>query len=739
MRNFSKLMTGLVFLAGCNGGNNQDPMTLNWKQGDSWHLATSYRAVNSMTEENTVSLDGNAADVFEETWSDDVVWSYEVVDSNFKPSSDDDLYRFATKKDGSIAKLTVIRAWADASLNIDEQLLESDPVVYLVFRAKRNRLAGIVTFMSVEGDRTEQAYSSEELDRSWSSLSQANLSLAPSYLAPFGFTTDSEERVLENGSSMNTVNVDTNTVDVVFNDELGGGPVATRYEEGSPWPSWTVSDNMEARLLTDDEIAHMRSSRPFLTVDPPEDYDFRAALRTSIDVDSALSLSEEEITGEGWSASVPDAYQPWNGSWWRQSEGALVFGYNGRETYSDEIKSIIDPLKTTLDNLSKELRDMEDGEEKQAKVDEYRTKQNELVEKLIEFYGGLLEGFDGGKITIADGKISHSEDDWSYDLDELSPMDKMALKLYTEGETYPNPFYIQAWELLNHYSPAGGSWWGHCNGWAGAAILTNEPTESINYEISGQDVEFTTADIKWLLSETHYSTYSHFYGGRYYKEGDDVSDLSPAAFHKIVSFYIKEQQVPLVFDTTATEEVWNFPFYAADIAISETTSEDNQGLNVNTATHEELVELPGIGDALAWRIIEYRENYGTYQAVSDLASVRGIGDATVSGLADLVRVTPAEREFDVSAVVHFATDNVNESHVDNGTPGAHGFKKTWGYTLVTDANGLVLRGTWDDDTNHPDFAWVPYNNPTSAATGGSENPYLAYGSVLSVIGEEFVR
>jgi competence ComEA-like helix-hairpin-helix protein len=739
MRNFSKLMIGLVSLAACNGGNGQDPVSLEWKQGDSWHLATTYRSVNNMTEEAPVALDGNAADVFEESWSDDVVWSYEVIESNFKPSTDDELYTFAAKKDGSIAKLTVIRAHADASLNDDDQLLESDPVVYLVFRAKRNRLAGIVTFMNIDGERVEQAYSSKELDRSWSSLSQSNLSLAPSYLAPFGFHNEDEERVLENGSTMNTVSVDNRTVDVVFNDELGGGPVATRYEEGGSWPTWTVTDNMESRLMTDDEVAKMRSARPFLSIDPPADYDFRAALRAAIDIDTAFSLTETEIAANGWSESVPTDYQPWNGSWWRQSEGALVFGYNGRKTYSGEIKSDIDPLKTALDKLSKDLRDMEDGEEKQAKVDEYRSKQDELVEKLVDFYGNLLEDFDGGKIAIADGKISHSEDSWSYDLDELSPMDKMALKLYTDGQTSPNPFYMQAWELLNHYSPAGGSWWGHCNGWAGAAILTHEPTESVTSDIDGQSVEFSTADIKGLLTETHYSTYAHFYGSRYYKEGDDVADLSPAAFHKIVSFYIQQQRVPLVFDTTATDEVWNFPFYAADITMNETTTGDNAGVNVNTAPLEVLVTLPGIGDTLGQRIIDYRESYGTFQSIDELAYVYGIGQGTVSGLYDLVRISPAEREFDVSAVIHFATDGVNETHVDNGSPESRGFTKTWGYTLFTDENGLVLRGDWDDDKNHPDFAWVPYNNPTSRATGGSENPYLAYGNLLSVIGEDFIR
>ena len=155
-----------------------------------------------------------------------------------------------------------------------------------------------------------------------------------------------------------------------------------------------------------------------------------------------MRLDDAELAGEGWSASVPTAYQPWNGSWWPQSKGDLVFGYDNCDSYSDLLKEDIDPLKKELDKLSAEIRDMEDGEEKQAKVDEYRTKQDELVTKLVDFYGDFLEQLDGGQISIADGVVSHVDDGWSYDLDELSPMDKMALKLYADGQTYPNPFYI---------------------------------------------------------------------------------------------------------------------------------------------------------------------------------------------------------------------------------------------------------------------------------------------------------
>jgi competence ComEA-like helix-hairpin-helix protein len=63
-------------------------------------------------------------------------------------------------------------------------------------------------------------------------------------------------------------------------------------------------------------------------------------------------------------------------------------------------------------------------------------------------------------------------------------------------------------------------------------------------------------------------------------------------------------------------------------------------LDVNRATADELAGLPGIGPALARRVVEWRQEHGPFAAVDDLVKVPGIGPATVERLRPRVRATP---------------------------------------------------------------------------------------------------
>lgn len=57
-------------------------------------------------------------------------------------------------------------------------------------------------------------------------------------------------------------------------------------------------------------------------------------------------------------------------------------------------------------------------------------------------------------------------------------------------------------------------------------------------------------------------------------------------------------------------------------------------ININTADESELDRLPGIGPAMAKRIVEYRQTNGNFQTIEDIKNVRGIGEAKFNKMQD---------------------------------------------------------------------------------------------------------
>ena len=84
-------------------------------------------------------------------------------------------------------------------------------------------------------------------------------------------------------------------------------------------------------------------------------------------------------------------------------------------------------------------------------------------------------------------------------------------------------------------------------------------------------------------------------------------------------------------NTIIKREIPNDESDAVDIVL-------NMGININTASKEELMALPKIGDVMSDRIIDYREKNGGFKTIEEIKNVSGIGDKTFENIKDFITV-----------------------------------------------------------------------------------------------------
>ena len=67
-------------------------------------------------------------------------------------------------------------------------------------------------------------------------------------------------------------------------------------------------------------------------------------------------------------------------------------------------------------------------------------------------------------------------------------------------------------------------------------------------------------------------------------------------------------------------------------------SKENEKININTAEESELEEIPGVGEATAQKIIEYRKTNGKFKNIEDIKNVSGIGDSKFENMKEKICV-----------------------------------------------------------------------------------------------------
>lgn len=136
-----------------------------------------------------------------------------------------------------------------------------------------------------------------------------------------------------------------------------------------------------------------------------------------------------------------------------------------------------------------------------------------------------------------------------------------------------------------------------------------------------------------LLSVT--LAFAAFIGGFYLGRNTGGQTIEISAFSATTAPTSTAAPTPLTSNSTptGTEAGGTVPI---DSPTTSPTQPITFPININTATLEELVLIPYIGPVLAQRILDFRNEIGSFQHIDDLLDVKGIGSKTLDKIREYI-------------------------------------------------------------------------------------------------------
>ncbi len=275
------------------------------------------------------------------------------------------------------------------------------------------------------------------------------------------------------------------------------------------------------------------------------------------------------------------------------------------------------------------------------------------------------------------------------------------------------------------------SWWGHCNGWCGAALMEKEPIAPVE----ARGIRFEVADLKGLLSESYWGVESDFTGRRYNLPPKHIRE-SREPGKQLLEALRSENPRPVAEYIAWYEKAWETRM--SDAARAAAKPEDfRDELELFDSWYRRTYDdaFADLPPATFHRILETVIGRKELAVVFDITANEEVWnhpawkyESQIAFKRSFTEGGQQKKEWDVTTTVHYATDGVSESIL-----GISAFTKTYTYTLVTDSSGRVMGGAWTGSSveNHPDFAWLPTYNPTGPDYG--ENWKLLYGKLREIL------